>query len=463
MFLSLRIILPLLLSSACALGPDYTPPPADTPETFLEDVPVGESVAISPWWELYKDEQLQSFLRTALEHNKDLAQAVERINEARAILGVTRADQFPEIGLSGTVRKEEYESRQSSTRSDEGYTLATEAFFELDFWGRFRRASESARASLLASEEAYRIIRIALIADVANTYLLLRDLDSRIEITRRTLASRRSSTRLIRARFERGTVARLDVNQAEIEEADAEAALLSFEREIVRTENALRVLLGTHSLKVSRGSALGNQRFPMDIPAGLPSELLKRRPDIQQAQHLVHSQTALIGVAQALRFPSIQLTAAFGIESSDLNETSFSDIKFWSVGGNLFGPLLSFDRNVSRVRLEEARARRTVLSYEQTVLRALQEVEDALVAVRTYRAEYEVRKRQVASAQSAAKLSRSRYDGGESSYLEVLDAERSAFNSELLASETLRQHLISVVQLYKALGGGWEEDSVESD
>jgi multidrug efflux system outer membrane protein len=282
-----------------------------------------------------------------------------------------------------------------------------------------------------------------------------------MEIARRTQRTRADSLAIIQARFDKGTVPKLDVNQAEIELAVADAAIAVAERAVTQTENALAVLLGRSPGAIPRGVALEQQLLPPAVPAGLPSELLQRRPDVLSSEAELAAQTARIGVAQAARWPSLSLTGALGFESDDLSTLTDSGSDFWSAGVGIFAPLFNAGRNKSRVEVEEARTEQALLAYEKTVHRAFREVEDALVAIRTYRAEREARQRQVAAARSAAMLSRARYDGGVASYLEVLDTERSLFNAELTESQTLRLYINAIIELYKALGGGWNPESNE--
>jgi multidrug efflux system outer membrane protein len=314
---------------------------------------------------------------------------------------------------------------------------------------------------LLATEEAWRSITISLVSSVANSYMLLRDLDAQLEIARRTKATRADSLGIIQARFDKGTVPRLDVNQAEIELAVADAAVAAAERAVAQTEHALSTLLGRNPGSILRGLPLRQQVVPPDIPAGLPSELLLRRPDVLASEAQLAAQTARIGVAQAARWPSLSLTGALGFESDDLSTLTEGGSDFWSAGVGILAPVFNAGRNRSRVDIEEARTEQALLAYDQAVKRAFREVEDALVAVRTYRAEHEARRRQVAAARSAATLSRARYDGGVTSYLEVLDTERSLFNAELTESQTLRLYINAIIELYKALGGGWNPESDE--
>ncbi len=465
-----RFVVPALLLAlgGCAAGPDYERPELEVPETYIQPVEQGESFANTPWWELFADERLQELIRIALEENQDLGIAAARVEEFRAVLGVTRADQFPTVDITATGAQAEGSSNVFPgnlpgipNEKAENYRLSADVFWELDLFGRLRRSTEAARAQLLATEEAQRSITISLVASVASSYMLLRDLDAQFEIARRTESTRTDSLGIIQARFDKGTVPKLDVNQAEIELAVASAAVAAAERAVTQTENALAVLLGRNPGAVPRGQTLEQQTLPPGIPSGLPSELLQRRPDVLASEAELAAQTARIGVAQAARWPSLSLTGALGFESDDLSILTDSGSDFWNAGLGIVQPLFNAGRNKSRVEIEEARTEQALLAYEQTVQRAFREVEDALVAVRTYRAEHEARRRQVAAARSAATLSRARYDGGVTSYLEVLDTERSLFNAELTESQTLRLYINAIIELYKALGGGWNPESNE--
>jgi multidrug efflux system outer membrane protein len=447
----------------CTLGPDYERPQLDAPVSYVQPVQEGESFANTAWWELFQDPQLQELIRIALVENQDLGIAVSRIEEFRAILGATRANQFPTADIAGTAGRTDPSTNAFpgglSGEEIESYRLSADVFFELDLFGRLRRSTEAARAELLAAEESRRGVTISLVTNVASTYMLLRDLDAQLAIARRTEFTRTDSLRIIQARFDRGTVSRLDVNQAEIQLAIANAAVASVERLTAQTEHALSLLIGRNPGGIARGLPLQRQTMPPAIPVGLPSELLLRRPDVLAAEASLAAQTARIGVAEAARWPSLALTGSFGFESQELSTLTQSGSGFSSIGGSIFQPLFNSGRNKRQVEIEQARTQQALLAYEQTVQRAFGEVEDALIAVRTYKAEHEARARQVAAARSAAKLSRARYDGGASSYLEVLDAERSLFDAELTESQTLRLYINAVIELYKALGGGWDPES----
>jgi multidrug efflux system outer membrane protein len=340
--------------------------------------------------------------------------------------------------------------------------LAADVFYEVDLWGKIRRSNEAAVQELLATEEAYRVVTITLVADVASLYLRLRDLDNRLDISERTVDAREESLEIIRVRQEAGMIPEVDVNQAEIQVYDAEASVEAFKRLRAQTENAISVLLGRTPESIRRGLALSEQAFPPNIPVGLPSELVQRRPDILQAERRLAAQTARIGVAEAMKFPSLSLTGTAGV-SGDLTDGGLAT-GFLGLGASLLGPIFNAGKNQRRVEIEVARTEQLINQYEQTILTAFREVEDAIVATYTYQAEYEARRRQVDAAVNAANLSWVRYEGGLTSYLEVLDLQRSEFSAELAASQALQLQLASVVELYKALGGGWPvQPAVETD
>jgi multidrug efflux system outer membrane protein len=480
-------MLGMLIVAGCAMGPDYERPETAMPEAYGQAVDSGTSIVNLNWWELFGDEQLNALVRIALEQNRDMAIAVSRIEEARAALGFVRSDQYPQFDVSaGANRGNSIPGTSVIVPINNNFVLAGNLSFELDLWGKLRRSTEAARAELLATVEAGNSVMITLIADVASAYLLLLDLDARVAIARRTLLTRNESLAIIQARFDRGIVPLIDVNQAEIEKYDAEAQLVALQREDVQVENLLNILLGQHGPGQSLGRfpvaeaslSTGSQSHlpspssgaivrdrrdiyslePLTVPAGLPSELLERRPDIRVAEQQLAAQTARIGVAEAIRFPSLSLTGSLGLASDELSGFFSSDNKTWGLSAGLIAPVFNAGRNKRRVEVEVARTEQALLNYEQTVLQALREVEDSLVSVNTFEHEVIIRESQRKAATSAAMLSRARYDGGVTSYLEVLESERSLFRAELLASSTHREQLVSYVTLYKALGGGWVPD-----
>jgi multidrug efflux system outer membrane protein len=439
------------------MGPDYERPEVPVPESFQATSVPGASFANLEWWDLFDDPELVGLVETALVNNKELAIAMARIEEARASLGFVRSDQFPNLdATAGAARGNTILGAPEPGAINETFVLAASLSFEIDLWGKLRRSTEAARAELLATVEARNVVTITLIADVASIYLLLLDLDERVEIAIRTRETRQDSLGIIEARFDKGTVPLIDVNQAQIELADAVAEQAALERQRGLAENSLSVLLGRNPGQVVRSShGVASTLSIPEIPVGLPSELLERRPDVRQASSQLGAQTARIGVAEALRFPSLSLTGSLGLASNDLSGFLSSENKVWGISADLLGPVFDAGRGKARVEAERARTEQLLNNYQLTVLRSFQEVEDSLIEISTFRLEAEAREAQVVAALSAARLSRARYDGGVTSYLEVLESERSLFRAELLASATRREQVVSIVSLYKALGGGW--------
>jgi len=442
----------LLVVTACKVGPDYERPVVPEHDGYRDAVPAdttvqlpADSIADLAWWDLFQDTVLQKLIQIALENNRDLHVSLARIAEARANLGFSRADLYPEVNVIANAAVNANTEEDVSGNS----LIAADAFWQLDLWGKIRRSNEAALNELLATEEAYRAVTISLVADVASFYLLLRDFDNRQTVAENTVDTRRATLNIIQARFNAGAVSEVDVNQAVFQLAGAEVAVESFRRGRAQTENAISVLLGVPPMSIPRGLALDQQTLPPELPAGLPSELVDRRPDVLQAERQLHAQTARIGVAEAIKYPSLTLSADLG---ASIASTSLG---FLDAAADIFAPIFNAGRNQSRVDAEVARTEQALARYEQAILTAFREVEDAMVAVRTYQAEYASRLRQLEAARSAADLSWIRYDQGMTSYLEYLETQRQLFSSELSASETLQLRLTSLVQLFKALGGGW--------
>ena len=456
-----------LVLTGCLVGPDYERPDVTLPEDYVGVPATDASLTDLPWWQVFDDPVLLQLLNSAVEGNRDLRRAAARVDEARARFGVARSEQFPSLGVEGSAaRGNSGELLVPGSGPTNSYFAGFAAAYEADLWGRYRRGSEAARAALLASAENRRVVLITLLADVASTYLLLQDLDARLQIAIETEGARHESTELIRLRFDRGTVALIDVNQAEVQEAEAAAQVAALSRQVREAENLLNLLVGRNPQPVLRDAALrmalGDTELLVGpaIPVGLPSALLERRPDIRSAERELAAQTARIGIAQSLRFPSIRLTGSFGVASDELSGFS-SGMTVWGVGVDLFAPLIDAGRRRSQVAEEVARTEQALNAYEQTVLAALREVEDALAGIAGYRRELAARTMQVRAARSASELSRARYEGGVTDYLEVLDSERSLFNAQLAASQVQRLQRVSLVQLYRALGGGWSPDDVD--
>ena len=459
----LGIMLILVFFAGCALGPDFKVPEVQTPEKYRFSKVPAKSMINLKWWEMFNDPMLYELVNQALENNKDLKIAAARIEQARAYLGFTRADQYPGFYIeAGAGTGNSAGGSRSETRNS-NYYAGPVLSWELDFWGKYRRATESARAQLMSSEYGYRTVQIGLISEVVGFYYVLLDYHERVKISKNTLKSREESLDIIQKRFDRGIIPELDVNQAQIQKEIAASAIPQYERAVAQTENALSILLGKIPEPIKTGKGLMQESAPPEVPMGLPANLLERRPDILQALYLLESQTANIGVAEAMRLPAITLTGMFGAASTELASITSSG-GAWSVGGSLFGPIFEFYKNIRRVEIEEAKAKEALLFYENTVLRAFQEVEDALIEIETYETQREAVRRKVTAAKNAYRLAKLRYDKGVSSYLEVLETERALFSAELELSELRQQYLNGYVKLYKALGGGWiGKEDVQKD
>jgi multidrug efflux system outer membrane protein len=461
------LIAPCLLLASCMLGPDYTRPTVATPEAWRNapsTVDSAASIANLPWWELFSDEELRSYLTAALEANHDLRIAVTRVDQARARLGVTRAAEFPQV--DGTARFSRQRFSQVGTfflppgesAETDDFALSTDASFELDVWGRLRRATEAAGADLLASEATQHTVVMTLVADVAVTYLRLRELDLELEITRNTVAARRQSLGIVRDRYEAGLTSVLDVRQAEADLESTAAEIPDLERQITQSEDQLNVLLGRNPGAIPRGKPLTTQTFPPEIPAGLPSALLERRPDIRQAEDTLIAANAEIGVAKAAFFPQIFLTGAYGVESVALSDLFTGPARTWQFGPTVTLPIFHGGRNRANLQLAEAQQQEALALYEQTIQQAFREAEDALIAHRKARETLVARRQALLSSREALSVAELRYTSGLTSYLAVLETQRTLFAAEIAESRTLLAELVAVVQLYRALGGGWTAD-----
>lgn len=443
--------------SACLLKPDYTRPTVLQNDAYRDLVASSNNIANIKWWDLFKDERLKALITTALNENRDLKVAMARIDEARAILGVVRPDQFPRLDVAGgAVRNDTSNAVLPGVGPINDFALNGRLSFEIDIWGKFASATEAQRAELLATEEGFKAVTLSLVAQVAVTYLQLLDIDRQTLIAERTLTNRHNNTKLIEERFAGGYTAKIDLNQAQIQEQDAAAALVAIKRTRRLLENAMSVLLGHVPHAIDRASPNTNPISIADIPSGVPAELLSRRPDVRAAEEQARAAVMRVGVARSTQFPSVSLLGVIGLNSRESTELFTSDGRTWSVGGNLLGPLIDLGKSWSRTEAAEAQAQQALKRYEAVVLQAVREVEDAMVEVRTYHQEAKVREVQVKAAESADMLSKRRYTDGVTSYLEVLNTQTSLFTSELARSNTTQRYLSGIVQVYKALGGGWE-------
>jgi multidrug efflux system outer membrane protein len=453
-----------LLLSGCTVGPNYKRPVVAVPPTYRGAVPDETAqtdtatLGDQKWRDIFQDEQLRALIRTALQQNYDVRIAASRVLEANAQLGITRADQFPSLSAGagiGDVRTAQAKFLPKFETSIGQVNLS--AAWELDFWGKFRRATEAARANLLASKWARQEVVSTLVANVADAYFQLRALDLQLEISKRTLDSRQESLHLTRILANGGATSLLDVRQAEQLVFTAGAEIPALEQQIEQQENFLSILLGQNPGDIPRGQTLTEQRQPPQVPPGLPSSLLERRPDIRQAEEQLVAANAEIGVARAAYFPDISLSGSGGFQSSALTNLFSGPAGAWSFGASLAQPIFTGGRLRSGVRLAEAQQQTATLFYQQSIQEAFRSVSDALVAyrkTREFRAQQELL---FESAKDAARLSQMRYTGGATGYLEVLTNETNAFSAELGLVQARLNELLALVQLYEALGGGWQQ------
>lgn len=451
-----------VLGASCAMGPDYTRPDIDTADTFRMSETEGESIANLPWWELLKDEELKRLIRRSLVENKDLQLAVASVEEFQARLKTARTDFIPQAdaNLNAPVLGRLNGFATPGFATPFAYFGQGNLNWELDIWGRIRRSTEAARAELMAREENRRAVVLQLVSGVAQSYFDLLQFDMQLDIARRTLLSWEESVTIARARLRQGVSSKLDADQFEAERANAAARVAELERQMVQKENELSVLLGHNPIPIPRGRSLTDQVFPPEVPAGLPSELLQRRPDILRAEQTLVAATARIGATKAARFPRLSITGLLGVASPQLSNLLDGGNEFGQAGLGLAGPVLNAETLGFEQQAAEAQARQVLAQYEQTILVAFQEVEDALVAVRTVGTQRQAQEDQVKALRSALHLANLRYKGGITSYIDVLIAKRNLFEAELALAETHRLHLVSVVQLYKALGGGWSPENL---
>jgi len=462
-----RVLLAMSLAAcagACRVGPRYERPSVDVPgeyRGFDADTTRAGSLGDEKWSEIFRDDSLQALIARALIANEDVHIAAARVLQAQAQLTITRADQFPTITGEVTATRER---TAASTRggfavpasTDNLFRLGVAASYEADFWQKFRSATEAQRAALLGARWATRAVSVSVVSLVAQGYFTLRELDLILEIARRTLAARQQSLQLTRTLEAAGSVSLLDVREAEQLVYTAAAVITDTERLIEQQENAISILLGRNPGAVARGLPLVDQPEPREVPPGLPSRLLERRPDIREAEFALVSANAQIGVAKAALYPNIALTADGGVESQALGALFSGPSVFWAVSGDLLQQIFNAGKLKAAVRLSEAQKLELVYAYRRTILQALREVSDALAGYRKTRQFRQDLTQLVAATQDAVRLSDIRYRGGAASYLEVLTSQASAFDAELHLAQARLNELIALVVLYAALGGGWE-------
>ena len=462
-------ILLALFSASCTVGPNYHRPAVQIPENFRAPEPLppakAESLADLKWFQVFQDEELQALIRTALSRNYDLLSAVANVEAARANLGITRSNQYPNLSASGDVQftrlsrdgtfalPASFVPSQNRTWGEASLNLLS---FELDLWGRLRRATEAARADLLSADENRKAVLTTLVADVATDYFMLRELDNELDISRQTLATRRQSLQLIQSRQGGGIATLLDLRQGEQLVYTAAETIPALQQQIEQTENQISLLLARNPGNIARGRGLTKQALPPDVPTGLPSALLERRPDILAAEQSLIAANANIGVAKAAYFPQISISGFLGGQSTQLASLFSGPHSAWSFVPQITQPIFTAGRLKSTVRLAEAQQRNAVIQYQKTIQTAFSEVSDALIAhhrVRESRVEEEAL---VTALEDRKRLAYLRYQGGVDTLLNALDADRDLFQARLTLSHIQLNELLSEVQLYKALGGGWQ-------
>jgi outer membrane protein, multidrug efflux system len=466
----MRSLFVLVLSvalCACKLGPNYKRPPVALPDQYRGTAPTAapqaapsaapqpspESFAEMKWWTVFQDRVLEDLIREALTDNYDVRIAATRILQAAAQLGITRADQFPSVSGSASIQNVRNQFFQNAPTFD---SVSIQANYIVDFWGQFRRATEAARDNLLATEFAQQLVRTTLISNVASNYFLLRQFDLQLKYSKQTLAVEQEILRINTINFKGGEFAKTDVLQAQILVQQAESQIITLEQSIEQTENAISVLLGKNPGAIARGLSLAEQPHLPEIPTGIPSTILRRRPDVRQAEMLLASANANVGVAKAAFFPQFSLTGAFGAQSTSLTSFLNGPATFWSLVGQAVQPLFEGGRITSNYHLAWAQRDQAELSYQQTVLLAMEDVSNNLVGYDQSRKNRMKIEEQTATYAETARLADVRFRGGYTNFLEVLVTQQQYFGSQLALAQAWDAELQNYVQLYRALGGGWE-------
>ena len=446
--------------AGCMMGPDYKRPDVDTPQAYRVEVKSAADLINSAWWEQFEDPVLNELIKTALAENKDVRIAASRVEEFLGRYGVTRSQLFPQVATQfgagsqriSTVTQPALASTQSNTF--DSYSLDLGMSWEIDLWGKLRRATEAARAELLATEQARQTIILLLTSGVATSYVTLIDLDRQLAIAKSTADSRGEFFRIIKLRFEGGVVSEVELNQARSDYEFALSTVPVIEKQIAQQENALSVLLGRNPGPIARDRTLDKLVLPQ-VPADLPSSLLERRPDIRQSEQLMVAANARIGVAKAQFFPTISLTAILGTASSALGNLFKGASQTWSYGGTVTQPIFTGGNLISQLRVAESQQKTALLQYQKSIQTAFQEVNDSLIDQTKTREQLAAQARQVDSLRNYARLARLRYDNGFTSYLEVTDAETKLFNAELQYAQSQGQLFFALINVYKSMGGGW--------
>jgi multidrug efflux system outer membrane protein len=450
-----------LLATSCKLGPDYKRPEIVTAEKYRFTAS-NDSIGDTQWWTMFNDSDLDTLVKYALDSSLDVLAMAQRVEQARYNVGYVKADMWPNFGVQAKASRGNFGGFRLPSETN-NFSAGVNMAWEIDFWGKYRSLNDAAKAEYLSTEFGMRTLQISVITEVIRNYFLLLDYKSRLEIAKKTLKSRDEYLKIIQQRFDVGYAPEIDLNQAQMQKAIAEGSIPVYQRLVSKTENALSVLIGKNPGEVISKDNIFSETEPETIPNGLPSELLERRPDILQAEMNLKAQNEQISAAIAMRFPSITLSGFLGGASNDLS-TFTSNGAAWNMGAGLLGPLFNFNKNKRRVQIQRAKTEEALYQYRKTVLYAFKEVEDALVDIETYKEEIKSRQSHFDAANNAMQLSQQRYDKGVTSYLEVLETQRQAFESELNLSKTKQELFNSYMKLYKAIGGGWiseEEKTAE--
>ena len=446
-----------LLLGGCMIGPDYLRPEVDSPPGWRVTDQDAKKLANAAWWEQFNDPILNDLVATALRENKDLLIASARIEEFAGRYGITRADLFPQFGVGYSAYQQKNALPGTSIKGTYNtYDTLLSASWEIDLWGKIRRQSEAARAQIVASEEGKQGVVLSLVASVASAYINLRDLDRQLEIATDTANARAASYKLFQDRYAGGVISILELSQNKSQYEEALASIPALEKSIAQQENALSILLGRNPAPIARGRTI-DQLVAPSIPEGLPSTLLERRPDLREAEQNLIAANALIGAAKAAYYPSISLTGVFGVASSGLSNLFTGASKIWQYGGAINMPIFTAGKIAGQVQVAEAQQQQALFAYQKAIQNAFREVNDALIDQDRTRVQLATQRLQVESLQQYADIARLRYDNGYTSYLEVLDAERSLFQAQLQFTQTQQTQLQAMINLYKAMGGGWPE------
>jgi multidrug efflux system outer membrane protein len=434
---------------SCLVGPKYKAPELQETRQYrlTQNADTTASILNVKWFDIFNDEILKNLINKGIQNNYDLKIAISRLDQAKANLGFTKANVLPSFQYSGGVNTAETIFQPS--------TLVGNMSWEIDFWGKLRHENRAVQNELLATDEARKTVLAGLVSDIATAYFQLRDLDNQLEITKQTLKTRQDSYVIITDRFKSGYTSELDKVQIEQQVAIAEAAIPNIKRQITVLENTISILIGEVPGPIERGKANKDQLMVTDLPTAIPSSLLQNRPDVKRAELQYIAAHERIGVAQAMRLPSFNIAAVAGFASAKVSDLFLDGSYSQNASAGVVGPIFQFGKNTRRVEINRQIAEQSKLNYQKTYLVAIAEVENAIQNVATYKEEYEARNRQVAAAKKNYELSYARYYNGYVSYLEVLDVQRSLFDAEINLSQLSQRQLAAMVQLYKALGGGW--------